>query len=318
MRNLKEALEQRILVMDGAMGTQLMERGVRPEDCFDAQNLKNPKIVEAVHRAYAEAGADILETNTFGANRIKLLDFGLDRKVREINIKAAQLARKAIGEQGLVCGSLGPLGKMIDPLGEVTFNQAYQAFAEQAKALEEGGVDCVSIETFSDLQEIRAAVIAVKSETKLPVIASLTYEEGEKTVYGTTPEVAVTVLEPLGIDLIAANCSTGPEGILKVAKRYLAVTRLPVMLMPNAGMPELIGNRAVYKMTPAKFGAYAKKFAELGVAIIGGCCGTGPEHIKAIKAALEPKTERLGSKARELRRSAAGSPTSFASRTRVI
>ena len=296
--------------MDGAMGTQLMERGVRPEDCFDAQNLKNPKIVEAVHRAYVEAGADILETNTFGANRIKLLDYGLDKKVRDINIEAAQLARVAIGERGFVCGSIGPLGKMIDPLGEVTFDQAYEAFAEQAKALEEGGVDCVSIETISDLQEMRAAVIAVKSETKLPIIASLTYDEGEKTVYGTTPEVAVAVLEPLGIDVIGANCSTGPEGMLKVSRKLIAVSSKPIMIMPNAGMPELVGNKAVYKMTPAKFGSFAKKFAEMGVAIIGGCCGTGPEHIRAIKSEIPA---RIASQS-----DAGGRNSKFASRTRVI
>jgi 5-methyltetrahydrofolate--homocysteine methyltransferase len=313
MRSLKEALQQRILVMDGAMGTQLMEKGVRPEDCFDAQNLKNPKIVEAVHRAYVEAGADILETNTFGANRIKLLDYGLDKKVRDINIEAAQLARVAIGERGFVCGSIGPLGKMIDPLGEVTFDQAYEAFAEQAKALEEGGADCVSIETISDLQEMRAAVIAVKSETKLPIIASLTYDEGEKTVYGTTPEVAVAVLEPLGIDVIGANCSTGPEGMLKVSRKLIAVSSKPIMIMPNAGMPELIGNKAVYKMTPAKFGAFAKKFAEMGVSIIGGCCGTGPEHIHAIKSQIPGSKSQTNYKLQ-----ITNYKTKFASRTRII
>ncbi|MFA4906030.1 MAG: homocysteine S-methyltransferase family protein [Candidatus Margulisiibacteriota bacterium] len=307
MRNIKETIGQKILVMDGAMGTQLMERGVRPEDCFDAQNLKKPEIVLAVHKAYKEAGADIIETNTFGANRIKLADYGLDKKVREVNLEAAKLARKAIGESGFVCGSIGPLGKMLDPLGEITFDQAVEVFAEQAKALEEGGADCVSIETISDLQEMRAAVIAVKSNTKLPVIASLTYDEGEKTIYGTTPEVAAAVLEPLGIDVIAANCSTGPEGMLKVAKRLLAVSRKPIMVMPNAGMPELIGNRAVYKMTPEKFGAFAKKFAEMGVAVIGGCCGTTPDHIRQLR----------NLKKSEPRRSAAG-PTKFASRTKVV
>ena len=187
MNKFIEELNKRILVMDGAMGTQLMERGIRPEDCFDAVNIKKPEIVEAVHQAYVSAGADIIETNTFGANRIKLADYGLDKKVKEINVAAAQLARQAIGEKGFVCGSIGPLGKMIDPLGEVTFDQAYEVFAEQAKALAEGGVDVVSIETISDLQEMRAAVIAVKNETKLPVIASLTYDADEKTVYGTTP-----------------------------------------------------------------------------------------------------------------------------------
>ena len=311
MRNFKEAIQQKILVMDGAMGTQLMERGVRPEDCFDAQNLKKPEIVLAVHKAYVQAGADIIETNTFGANRIKLADYGLDKKVHDINLEAAKLARKAIGENGFVCGSMGPLGKMLDPLGEITYDQAYEVFAEQAKALEEGGVDCVSIETISDLQEMRAAVIAVKSQTKLPVIASLTYDEGEKTVYGTTPEVAVAVLEPLGIDIIAANCSTGPEGMLKVAKKLLAVSRVPVMVMPNAGMPELIGNRAVYQMTPERFGSFAKKFAEMGVAIIGGCCGTGPEHIRAIKSQITSIKSQTMPKSQIQN-------TKFASRTKVV
>jgi len=272
--------------MDGAMGTQLMNRGVRPEDCFDAQNLTNPEVVKAIHKAYIEAGADIIETNTFGANRIKLIDYGLQEKVKEINVQAVKIAKEASGDRGYVCGSVGPLGKMLDPLGEITFDQAYQAFAEQAKALEEGGVDIVSIETISDLQEMRAALIAVKNETKLPAIASMTYDDGEKTIYGTSPEVAVVVLEALGVDVIGANCSTGPEGLLKVSRKLLAVSSKPIMVMPNAGMPELIDNRAVYKMTPKRFGEFAIKFAKAGVRIIGGCCGTGPEHITQIKSQI--------------------------------
>jgi 5-methyltetrahydrofolate--homocysteine methyltransferase len=312
-----EELKKRVLVIDGAMGTQLMERGVRPEDCFDAVNIKKPEIVKAVHQAYIDAGADIIETNTFGANRLKLADYLLASKVAEINQAAAKLAREAAGDKNFVCGSIGPLGKLIDPLGDVTFDQAYEAFAQQAKALEVGGVDVVSIETISDLQEMRAAVIAVKQETKLPIIASLTYDDGEKTIYGTTPEVAVAVLEPLGIDIISANCSTGPEGMLKVSKRLLAVSSKPVMVMPNAGMPDLIDDKAVYKMTPQQFASFAKKFFELGVRIVGGCCGTNPQHIKAVKMSLEPETKRLGSNNQEPRRLAAGS-TRFASRTRVV
>lgn len=317
MSRFLEELNKRILIMDGAMGTQLMAGGVRPEDCFDAQNLKNPKLVESIHKAYVDAGADIIETNTFGANRIKLADYGLDGKVHLINVEAVKIARQASGDKIFICGSIGPLGKMLDPLGEITFDQAYEAFAEQAKALEEGGVDVVSVETISDLQEMRAAVIAIKSETKLPVIASMTYDDGEKTIYGTTPEVAAAVLEPLGIDVISANCSTGPEGLLKVSRKLLAVSSKPVMVMPNAGMPELINNKAVYKMTPKRFGEFAEKFAELGVRIIGGCCGTGPEHIRAIVDVLKPKTKSLGFKGKEPRLSAAGS-VKFASRTSVI
>jgi 5-methyltetrahydrofolate--homocysteine methyltransferase len=306
-----EELNKRILVMDGAMGTQLMASGVRPEDCFDAQNLKNPKLVESIHKAYVNAGADIIETNTFGANRIKLADYKLDKKIREINIEAAKLSRKAAGSKVFVCGSMGPLGRLIDPLGEITFDQAYEAFAEQAKALEEGGVDVVSVETLSDLQEMRAAVIAVKNETKLPIISSLTYDVGEKTVYGTPPEAAAVVLESLGVDLIAANCSTGPQGMLKVAKKLLAASRLPIMVMPNAGMPELVSGRAVYKMTPEKFGDYALKFAKLGVRIMGGCCGTGPTHIKQIKLQITKF------KLQTIPKSKTQNPK-FASRTKVI
>ncbi len=316
MTRIIDELNKRVLVIDGAMGTQLMERGVRPEDGFDQQNITRPEIVAAVHQAYVKAGADIIETNTFGANRLKLADYDLADKVEEINLAAARLARQAIGEKGFVAGSVGPLGKMIEPLGEVTFDQAYAAFAEQAKALEKGGVDIISVETISDLQEMRAAVIAVKQETKLPVIASLTYDDGEKTIYGTPVEAATVVLEGLGADVIGANCSTGPEGLLKVCRKLSAVSRKFIMVMQNAGMPELIGNKAVYKMTPAKFAAFAPKFLELGVRIIGGCCGTTPEHIAALKSSIpEPRQFSLPAG-----RQVAGSVpmTKFSSRTKVV
>ncbi|MFH1542307.1 MAG: homocysteine S-methyltransferase family protein [bacterium] len=310
--SLLEELNKRILVMDGAMGTQLMNQGVKPEDCFDLQNLTNPDKVLAVHQGYVKAGADIIETNTFGANRIKLVDYKLENKVAEINLAAAQIARKAIGNKGFVFGSIGPLGKMLDPLGEIVFDQAYEAFAEQAKALEAGGVDAIIIETISDLQEMRAALIAVKTETKLPVICSLTYDDGEKTVYGTPPEAAVVVLEALGADVISANCSTGPEGMLAVARKLLDSARSSVvMVMPNAGMPELVGNQAIYKMTPKQFGQFAVKFAKLGVNIIGGCCGTTPEHIAAVKSQLQTSNFKTTLKLQ--------TPTSkFASRSKVV
>ncbi|MFH1386376.1 MAG: homocysteine S-methyltransferase family protein [bacterium] len=309
MNRFLEELNKKILVIDGAMGTELMNRGVRPEECFDAQNLKNPDKVKEVHQGYVKAGADIIETNTFGANKLKLSDYYLGDQVREVNIAAAKIAREAIGAKGFVCGSIGPLGKMLEPLGEITFDQAYEIFAEQAKALEEGGVDALSIETISDLQEMRAAVIAAKNETKLPIIASMTFDDGEKTIYGTPPEAAVVVLEALGIDIVSANCSTGPEGLLRVVKKYQAVSNLPVMVMPNAGMPELVGDKAVYKMTPKQFGSFAVKFAKLGVKIIGGCCGTNPGHIREVKIQIPKSKIQIKSKIQNPK---------FASRTRIV
>lgn len=292
MKNILLALNKRILVIDGAMGTQLMERGIRPDDCFDAQNLKNPEAVYSVHKAYAEAGADILETNTFGANRIKLGEYGLADKVKEINEAAVKLARRAIGENGFVCGSIGPIGQLLEPMGALTFDQAVETFAEQAKALADAGADVLCLETISDLQEMRAGVIAAK-RTNLPVIASMTYDEGETTVSGTTPEAAAVVLQAIGADILSANCSAGPEGLLKVAERLLKVTNLPVMIMPNAGMPVLENGKAVYKMTPEDFSTHLAKAFKLGISIVGGCCGTNPKHIKAVKekaAGLVPVT----------------------------
>ena len=313
MIDFKQALEKKVLVIDGAMGTQLMERGIRPEACFDAQNIQQPAVVLSVHQAYAQAGADIIETNTFGANSLKLADYGLQSKVNEINRAAAQLARQALGDKGFVCGSMGPLGKMLDPLGEVTFDQAVEIFAEQSAALAAGGADVLCIETISDLQEMRAAVIAARGATKLPIIASLTYDEGEKTIYGTPPEAAVVVLEALGIDVIAANCSTGPEGLLKICRKLSLASSKPIMVMPNAGMPELVGNKAIYKMTPAKFAAFVPKFMALGVKIIGGCCGTTPEHIRAVVKAVQSSKFKVGKRTSNLE-----PRTSFASRTKVV
>ncbi|MFA4966662.1 MAG: homocysteine S-methyltransferase family protein [Candidatus Margulisiibacteriota bacterium] len=309
MNSFLQELKKRILVVDGAMGTLLMNAGVRPEEGFDLQVLKRPEIVKSIHKSYIDAGADIIETCTFGANRIKLADYLAQDKVAEINKKAVALAKEAANGKAFVCGSIGPLGKFLRPMGEVSFDEAFDTFAEQAKAMEEAGADCVSIETISDLQEMRAAVIAVKQNTKLSIIASLTYDENELTVFGTSPEAAVVTLEALGIDVISANCSTGPEGLLKIAKRYLAATSLPVMVMPNAGMPVIEGDRAIYKMTPDKFGVFAGKFAKLGVSIIGGCCGTTPEHIAAVKSSLEPRGSLAGSNGRR---------GSFASRSKVI
>ncbi|MBI5701053.1 homocysteine S-methyltransferase family protein [Candidatus Saganbacteria bacterium] len=315
MPNLFQALKKRILIMDGAMGTLLMDAGVKPEEGFDLQNLKHPDIVKSIHKKYIDAGADIIETNTFGANKIKLEDYKSQDKIFEINKAAVTIARQAAGPGRFVAGSIGPLGKFIQPLGALPFNTAVSVYAEQAEALELAGADVLSIETISDLQEMRAAIIGTRSKVKIPIIASMTYDENGLTVFGTSPEAAVVVLEALGADIISANCSTGPEGVLKTAKRLLAVSRLPIMVMPNAGMPVMENDVPVYKMTPEKFAGYAKKFAAIGVSIIGGCCGTSPQHISAVKSGIRPPLSSghlplaKGEKERGLK---------FASRTRVV
>ncbi|KAF0133732.1 MAG: 5-methyltetrahydrofolate--homocysteine methyltransferase [Candidatus Saganbacteria bacterium] len=309
MSNFLSTLKEKNLVIDGAMGTLLMNAGVRPEEGFDLQVLKNPEIVKSIHKSYIDAGADIIETCTFGANRLKLADYNAQDKVKEININAVKIAREA--GHAFVCGSIGPLGKLLAPFGDVTFKEALEIFREQAMALEEGGTDCISIETISDLQEMRAAVIAVKQNTKLPIIASMTFDKNQKTIFGTPPEVVACVLESLGADVISANCSTGPEGLLKIAKRYINSTSLPVMVMPNAGMPVIEKNKAVYKMSPEKFGQFANQFLKLGVKIIGGCCGTTPEHIAQVKLqVLKYKVQNT--------KNNQSHKTRFASRTKTV
>lgn len=300
MADIKEYIGKKVLLIDGAMGTLLMEEGIRPDENFDLQNILKPETVKLIHKKYVGAGADIIETNTFGANRLKLSEYGIADKVFEINSAAVKLAKEAAGGQAFVCGSIGPLGKLIYPVGDVSFQDASDIFAEQAKALESAGADCLCVETISDLQEMRAAVIGIKSFTKLPIIASMTYDKNGATIFGTNPESASTVLDTLSVDVISANCSTGPQDLLKIAKSLTSSSNMPVMIMPNAGMPKIINGKTIYDMTPDKFADYAKKLISLGVSIVGGCCGTRPEHIAAIreiikngqKVKVRPKTNK--------------------------
>ncbi|NQU16626.1 MAG: homocysteine S-methyltransferase family protein [Candidatus Saganbacteria bacterium] len=281
-KNLLKELKRRVLVIDGAMGTLLMEGGVKPEDNFDLQNLKNPELVKSIHKSYIDAGADIIETNSFGANRLKLPS----EKVKEVNQAAVRIAREAAGDKAFVFGSVGPLGKLLKPHGEVSFDQAYNVFAEQIKALAEASADAICIETISDIQEMRAALLAAKDNVKIPIICSMTYEKDGKTIFGTPIEAAAVTLESLGADVISLNCSTGPKDMQKVAKRLRKTTSIPIMVMPNAGMPELVDGKAIYKMTPEIFAKQAVEFAKLGVSIVGGCCGTTPQHIRAVKSKI--------------------------------
>ena len=270
-------LEKRIFVLDGAMGTELQKRGFT-KGCPDELNIKNPALVKAVHKSYADAGSDIIITNTFGANRIKLGNYKIGNKVKEINEAGVKIARDAC-PGCLIAGDVGPLGKEIEPLGELTFGEAYDTFKEQILALKEA--DLLIIETISDIKVLKAAIIAAKETFEGPIISSMTIQDG-RTTTGTDIETYVTIADTLGADIIGVNCSDGPDGMHETAKLIAKNTNKPICLQPNAGMPKMIGEDTVWDYPIDKFAGYAEKFVKLGANIVGGCCGTNPDFIKAI------------------------------------
>jgi len=278
------------IVADGAMGTMLHERGVGFEACFDELVLSRPELVREIHRAYLQAGAQIIETNTFGANRYKLAEHGLEDRLVEINSAAVRIAREAIEETGsdaLVAGSLGPLGVRLAPFGRVQPEQAYQAYTEQAAALAAAGVDLLIIETQNDLFEVREAVRAARAVSQLPVSATLTFTRDDRTLLGDTPGHAARVLAESGADIIGVNCSSGPAQLLRILKQMRAAApQARFSVMPNAGWPERVSGRIMYPATADYFADYAIAFCQAGASIVGGCCGTTPEHIAHMHAAL--------------------------------
>ena len=281
-----DALDSRVLVCDGAMGTLLYAQGVFINRCFDALNLTDPSRVSAVHDEYVRAGADVIETNTFGANRIKLRSFGLADQMREINRAGAQLARKAAGKNVYVAGAIGPLGLRIEPWGKTAADEAEAYFREQAEALVEGGVDLLMLETFRDLNEIVAAIAAVKRSCALPIVAQMTIEDEGNSLDGTPPEQFVPALQAAGADVIGINCSIGPAHMLEALERMAGLTPVRLSAQPNAGRPRDIEGRTLYLTSPEYMASYARRFASARVRLVGGCCGTTPEHIMQIKAAL--------------------------------
>ena len=280
-------LENEILVCDGAMGTMLYSKGIYVNRCFDELNLSSPKIVQDIHREYIEAGADIIETNTFGANWYKLSPHGLENKLYEINYRGVLLAKEIAGYKKFVAGSIGPLGRPMKPIGNITKNEATKAFTEQAQALEDGGVDLFILETFSDLNMLETAITAVQSVSSKSIVAQMSFSDGDKTIYGVTPVQAVQHLEKLKIAVAGINCSTGPQPILEKLEQMAKVSHIKLSAMPNAGMPKIVEGRSIYLASPEYFAEYAKRFIQTGVSIIGGCCGTTPAHISAIKAAVK-------------------------------
>lgn len=268
------------------MGTMLYARGIPFDRSFDEVNLSDPALVSSIHRDYLAAGAEVIETNTFGANRVRLGQHGFEGKVHEIARRGAKIARDArevAGVSAFVAGSMGPLGKPIQPYGQIEMGEAEGYFREAAEALLEGGVDVFFLETFSDLTEIQAALAAVRSVTTLPVVAQMTFDEEGRTLYGHAPENVVKALLERGADLVGINCSVGPQGALGVLeKMHEAAPAARLAALPNAGLPQMVAGRYLYMTTPDYFADYAERFLGTGAVVVGGCCGTTPEHIRKV------------------------------------
>jgi homocysteine S-methyltransferase len=291
-RPILSALEPKgMLLADGAMGTMLHAHGAERHACLDSLNLQHPEWVLAIHQAYAAAGCDLLETNTFGANTAKLAAFDLAEQLGAINAAGARLARQAARESGRdiwVAGSIGPLGVRLAPYGRVKAEAAADAFLRQIAVLTEGGVDLLLFETFTDLRELCVALEAARSACDLPLAASLTFTRDDRTLLGDSPEQAASTLHDAGADLLGANCSEGPSQLLRILQQMRRATpAAPLLAMPNAGWPQRSGGRILYPATPDYFASYVPAFRQAGVQLLGGCCGTTPAHLAAMRRAVD-------------------------------
>ena len=274
-------------MFDGAMGTMLQEAGVADKPCPEYACISAPEVVRKIHAAYIEAGADIIETNTFGANPLKLQEYGLEAQTEEINQQAVKIAKAVAGNKVQVAGSIGSVGQLIYPLGAVDFDVVVAAYARQIKALAEAGVDYILLETIIDIQEMRAGLIAAKSVCDLPVICQMTFEADGRTVTGTDIVTMAKILEPLGAAVLGVNCSLGPVQLLPLIEQLGKQTNLPISVQANAGMPKLVAGKTVFPLTPEEMASYVSRLVLAGANYIGGCCGTTPEHIRQMKIALE-------------------------------
>lgn len=286
-------------VVDGAMGTMLYGRGVFVNVCYDDLNLSEPEMVREVHEEYARAGAEILETNTFGANPVKLSGFGLEERTEAINRAGAELAREAAAGRASVVGAVGPLGIRIEPWGATAFDEALALFRRQVRGLLDGGVDGFCLETFSDLRELKAAFRAVRSLTDLPVLAHVTIGENGATPGGTTMEVAGARMAEWGVEVAGINCSVGPAIMLDAVERLVASSGLAASAQPNAGLPRVVEDRQIYMASPEYMGQYARRLIAVGARFVGGCCGTTPAHVRRIRdhvATVQPARVRLSAR----------------------
>ncbi len=293
MKNFRDILDgDGIYVFDGAMGTMLYAKGVYINRSYDELNITAPDLVREVHAEYCRAGADILETNTFGATIPKLQQYGLEGLMREINIAGARLAREATGDDCYVAGAVGPLGLRIEPYGPTSYDEARDLFKQQIGALLEGGVDLFVLETFSDLTEMQQALRAVRELCDLPVIAQMTIQVDGNTAFGTTPEIFTASLDEWGADVIGLNCGVGPAIVLSGLEKMRAVTKKKLAAQPNAGLPRDVQGRQFYMCSPEYMSKFAKRFIQSGAKFIGGCCGTTPAHIKFIADAVRAASPR--------------------------
>jgi homocysteine S-methyltransferase len=289
-QTFRERLEAGVVLADGAMGTQLYARGIPFDQCFDELNLSAVELVRGIHLDYIDSGAELIETNTFGANRFKLASHGYSDRAVEFNRAGAALARQAVelsGRRVFVAGAMGPIGRPMAPLGAVSAEEVREAYTEQAEALASGGVDVLILETFTDLGELLEAVRAVRRAVTLPLVAEMTFTQEGKTLLGHGPREIAEALERAGADVVGANCSMGSQGILEVIEQMARfVHRARLSAMPNAGFPAYVGGRYMYVSTPEYMAEHARQMVALGVGLIGGCCGTTPEHIAAIRDAV--------------------------------
>jgi homocysteine S-methyltransferase len=294
----------RPLLSDGATGTQLNARGISFDQCFDALNLSQPGIVAEIHRSYIDSGSQIIQTNTFGANKFKLSHYGLQEQVAAINRAGVELARRIVAasfKEVFVAGDVGPLGVRIAPFGRIQPETARQVFGEQVASLAEAGADLIVLETFTDLAELLEALAAVRQVSSLPVVASMTFTRDDRTLLGDAPAHVARELFAAGADLVGINCSGGPAQIWRILRQMRqAVPQARFSVMPNAGWPEQVGGRIMYPAHPEYFGEYALAFCEAGASLIGGCCGTTPQHIAAMHQALDSLPDGCGPSVAEL------------------
>ncbi len=274
-------------VFDGAMGTELYARGVFVNVCYDEITLSRPDLVRQIHADYVSAGAEIVETNTFGANPVKLSSYGLADRAEEINATAARVARQAVGDRASVAGAIGPLGIRIEPYGPTGRDEAVALFGRQVRGLLEGGVDGFVLETFSDLSEIECAARAVRALTDLPVVAQMTVGQDGKSAYGTDAGHIARALTEIGVDVIGLNCSVGPAVMLDALEEMADATDLPLSAQPNAGLPRTVRDRQIYLASPEYVAEYARRMIDLGVRFVGGCCGTTPDHVRALRNVVD-------------------------------